>query len=161
MPFGPEYWSTYSYWTPWFKQWCHRIRSYHPTWFYHPSHCSLYSTCCWMTKVRSCAQHVWLHSPIAPATFRCNLCGKRDEVTIVTGYLRWGQGDPEALLLPLSHLDPESRGQERVRSHSLQAATQCYSKSSNHSCQMGLWTLLCGCMHVSIYACLNCVWVRT
>lgn len=71
----------------------------------------------WKTELRT--QHVQHHSLKAQVTFHCNLCGRRDEVTIATGYLRWGQGDPEALLLPLSQLDPESRGQERVRSHSL------------------------------------------
>ncbi|TNN88416.1 hypothetical protein EYF80_001198 [Liparis tanakae] len=45
--------------------------------------------------------------------WRAKLCTARDDVTIVTGYLRMGRRDPEALLLPLSQLDPESRGQER------------------------------------------------
>lgn len=81
---------------------------------------------------------VQLRSLRAQVSFHCNIHGRRNEVTIVTGYLRWGQGDPEALLHPLSQLDPESRGQQRVRSHSLWATTQHYSKSSNHSCEMAL-----------------------
>lgn len=53
---------------------------------------------------------VQLHSRRDRVTFHSNNCGRRNEVTIETGYLRWVQGDPEALLHPLGQLDPESRG---------------------------------------------------
>ena len=134
----------FNLWRNWFQS-CHHIL------FNHSLHCSLYCMWFWMTRKRSCAQHVQLYSPNAQVTFRCNLCGKRDEVTIVTCYLQWDRGDPGALLLPLSHLDPESRREDNVRYRLLWAATQCYSKSSNHSCLIALsvaFACMCVCPYV-------------
>lgn len=97
------------------------LQSFQPASHYHLLRCILV-TCAaeWLESI--IVQHVQLHSPNAQVTFHCNLYGRRDAVTIVTGYLRWGRRDPEAPLLPLSQLDPESKGEQRVRSRSLQAA---------------------------------------
>lgn len=68
-----------------------------------------------------------------------NVSVKRDEVNRVIGYLQWGQGVLEVPLHPLSQLDPESRGQQRVKSHSLWCLNSMPIKAlSNHSCEMAL-----------------------
>ncbi len=82
-------------------------------------------------------------------------CGRRDEVTMVTGYLRSGRGDPEALLLPLSQLDPESRGQKGLDLVHHKLPLNAIQRAGISAVK---WALKCYCEHVCVHACV-CVYI--